>query len=237
MEPSLDPARAPGRRSALAQARSTSREGIEEAISIIAPSGERVAGGTPGAGLRFGDWLSRLAATPTVSMVAPALDGARLERDGEPRERPWLWYELTTADAASRAGLAVGDDGTYELVLARSGSTSGPARCFCSGRLDDDQLAAIDALFTPELLEACALHGAGPAEPGPARRVSLRPRRAPLDDHRFELGARRARQGETATLVKTLDGIVAELFARGEYCSDEDRAVAELGDWVRALET
>ncbi len=169
-------------------------------------------------------------------MVAPAIDRERLERDGEPRERPWLWYELTTADAASCAGLAVDDDGTYELVLARARPASGPARCFCSGRLDDDQRAALDALFTPELLEACALHGAAPAEPGPARRVSLRPRRRPLEEQCFELGARRARQGEAATLVKTLDGIVAELVARGEFCSDEDRAVAELGDWLRALE-
>jgi hypothetical protein len=61
----------------------------------------------------------------------------------------------------------VDDDGTYELVLARARPASGPARCFCSGRLDDDQRAALDALLHAGAARGLRAPRRGAAEPGP----------------------------------------------------------------------
>jgi len=211
-----------------------SRDGIEAAISMIAPSGEREVRGVPRAGLRFGSWLSRVATPPSTSLVAPAT--GRGDPAGDDPEVPWLEYEVSSADSARRCGLAVGEDGAYELVIAHAATPSEMARCFCAGRLDDDQRAAIAALFTAELVEAYSGDGKEPGESDPVRRVCCRARTSAEDRHRFELGSGRARRAPLATLTKTLDGIVTELLARGEYCSDEDRAVARSGEWTLSLE-
>ncbi len=217
----------------MAQARSVSRDGTETAASMIAPSRERGAQATLRAGLRFGDWLFRVAAPPLASLVAPTVD--RGAPDGDGADVPWLRYEGNSADAISRFGLAVGEDGTYELVLARAATPNDMERCFLSGWLDEDQLAAIDALFTTEPVEAGGLDGTEPGEAGPSRRVRFRARAGANDDHRFEPRSGRARRAPVATLVRTLDGIVTELVARGEFCSDEDRAVAGRSEWTLSL--
>ncbi len=218
----------------MAQARSVSRDGTKTATSLIATSRERGAQQSLRLGLRFGDWLCRIAAPPLASLVAPTVD--RGDPDGDGADVPWLRYEGDSANATSHFGLAVGEDGIYELVLARAATPIDTERCYLSGRLDEDQLAAIDALFTTEPVEAGGFDGTEPGEAGPSRRVRFHARAGAIDDHHHEPRPGRSRRAPVATLVKTLDGIVTELVARGEFCSDEDRAVARDGEWTLSLE-
>ncbi len=166
---------------------------------------------------------------------------------GDSQPAPWVQYDASTPGVTGEsAQLDIEIDGGYQLRLSREAALSEDPDCdeeclgrslnvLCmTGRLEDAELAAVEAVVQPDLAEAYDIddllspHVEQPRD----RSLHLQPVDDGAEAYAFAFNSEGALQPQTELLIDTLDGIALELYARAEYCTDWDRSLAENGEWV-----
>ena len=158
---------------------------------------------------------------------------------------PWVTYEAWTSGRSYPVVyLSIERDGVYRMDLDRGIPSAEEAACgencedgtsgyLCmTGQLDSGQLDAVEALQQEDLSEAYAIDDVSSGPDARDRGVSFGSVDEGTEGFSLVLYSEGSLQPETATLIDTLDGIALDLYARAEYCTEEDRALAEDGEWV-----
>ena len=182
-------------------------------------------------------WDLRLGFALTVFALASGCKNAEDECNTDATDcesappSSWVEYDVYSGDDADVAHLRVEQDGRYRMRL------DGGSNALCmSGQLDDDQLAAVEAVRQGDLMDTYLLddvlsnasNGSGSID----RVVAFEPIDEENEGGYFALNSEGTLQPETAVLIDTLDGISLDLYERAEYCTEGDRALAAKGDWV-----
>jgi hypothetical protein len=152
----------------------------------------------------------------------------------------WVAYDIFAHDPRQSFSLRIEPNGRYvahwrreltpdeEAACDASGAdcTADPGQCWI-GRLDNDQIASVEAVQQSDLMDAYTLDDVELESEGLDRAVAFQ-------DGAFNFVSEGPLQSETAALIDTLDALSLELYGRGEYeyCNDDYRRAAESGDWV-----